>query len=120
MARDKLMLGDKEIVQRYVGEKLVYAKVKKMTFKLKKTTMSPLATQIEVGSDMPSLINKIIKLEVKGYSSYKGEITPSQSKSSWNNYVPRLYSIHFKEDLDTIFNLNGNFMKSDEITIYYY
>lgn len=125
--REKIVIGNKEITTRYVGDKLVYAKIKKLTLKLKRTVLSPYANEIEINSVViPSEIKKIIKVEIERYLSYEGEVQPYQhfnAKTPQREYGDNqwyLYGITFPKDLNTIYNLNGNFMKANEITIYYY
>ncbi|RLK63144.1 hypothetical protein D3H64_06000 [Atopobacter sp. AH10] len=127
MKRAGIYVGGKEIVERYIGDKLVYAKIKKLTLKLERTTLSPYANEIKTNSVViPSEIKKIFKVEIEGYPSYEGEVKPYQYFSAktpqwqyWDNQW-HLYGITFPKDLNEIYHLNGNFMRTGEtVTIHY-
>ncbi|RYC97859.1 hypothetical protein [Facklamia hominis] len=121
MKRISIYAGGREIIARYVGEKLVYAKVKKITLQLSKTTYSPFAKGIDlVEFVIPHEIRKILKVEIEGFPSYEGEMEPNQIVRTWSDNKWCLYGITFSKELTDIYNLNGGFMNTgNTVTIHY-
>ena len=121
MSRVGIFIGDKEVIKRYVGDKLVWENTKKITLKVTES-VSKFRNNITLKNVPIKEIKEIISLEVTYSNKYipkrhLGTITKSQIKSyelySWGDL-----RISFVDDLGKI-GFNNEILANSDVVMTY-
>lgn len=124
MTRDKLILGDKEIVRRYAGDRLVWQKYKVIvTYLIGYFQGGGDELRFEVldraGNSFIKSITGIKSVTIEKYGkAYSLDINKIDSFGLYSSYLKIKLSTSIKESLG--YESYGGFSPSDKATIEYY